>query len=64
MSANMSLILAASAMIGCGVYLVLERSLTRVLLGILLLLRRCWQLLAWQGGSDKTRAAGHRAQQL
>jgi multicomponent Na+:H+ antiporter subunit C len=34
MSASASLILAASAMIGCGVYLVLERSLTRVLVGL------------------------------
>ena len=37
MSANVSLILAASAMIGCGVYLVLERSLTRVLVGLVML---------------------------
>ena len=37
MSANVSLILAAAAMIGCGVYLVLERSLTRVLVGLLML---------------------------
>jgi len=36
-SANGSLILAAAAMIGCGVYLVLERSLTRVLVGLLML---------------------------
>ena len=36
MTASLSLILAAAVMIGCGVYLVLERSLTRVLLGILL----------------------------
>lgn len=37
MSANLSLILAAAAMIGCGVYLVLERSLTRVLVGLVML---------------------------
>jgi multicomponent Na+:H+ antiporter subunit C len=37
MSASASLILAASAMIGCGVYLVLERSLTRVLVGLVML---------------------------
>jgi multicomponent Na+:H+ antiporter subunit C len=36
-SASLSLILAASAMIGCGVYLVLERSLTRVLVGLVML---------------------------
>jgi multicomponent Na+:H+ antiporter subunit C len=37
MTANLSLILAASAMIGCGVYLILERSLTRVLVGLVML---------------------------
>lgn len=37
MSASLSLILASSAMIGCGIYLVLERSLTRVLVGLVML---------------------------
>jgi multicomponent Na+:H+ antiporter subunit C len=37
MSANLALILACSAMIGCGIYLVLERSLTRVLVGLVML---------------------------
>ena len=37
MSASLALILAASAMIGCGVYLILERSLTRVLVGLVML---------------------------
>ena len=37
MTASLSLIVAAAAMIGCGVYLILERSLTRVLIGFLLL---------------------------
>ena len=37
MTANLSLILAAATMIGCGVYLVLERSLTRVLVGLVML---------------------------
>jgi multicomponent Na+:H+ antiporter subunit C len=37
MSANLALILAAAAMIGCGVYLILERSLTRVLVGLVML---------------------------
>lgn len=36
MSVNLVLILTASAMIGCGVYLILERSLTRVLVGLVL----------------------------
>jgi multicomponent Na+:H+ antiporter subunit C len=37
MSANLALIVAAAAMIGCGVYLILERSLTRVLVGLIML---------------------------
>jgi multicomponent Na+:H+ antiporter subunit C len=37
MTASLSLVLAASAMIGCGVYLILERSLTRVLVGLVML---------------------------
>jgi multicomponent Na+:H+ antiporter subunit C len=36
-SVNLSLIVAAAAMIGCGVYLILERSLTRVLVGLVML---------------------------
>jgi multicomponent Na+:H+ antiporter subunit C len=36
-TASLSLILAASAMVGCGVYLILERSLSRVLVGLVLL---------------------------
>ena len=37
MTANATLIVTASALIGCGVYLILERSLTRVLVGLLVL---------------------------
>lgn len=37
MSASLALIAAAATMIGCGVYLVLERSLTRVLVGLVML---------------------------
>ena len=37
MTASLTLILAAAAMIGCGVYLLLERSLTRVLVGLVML---------------------------
>ena len=37
MSTNLTLIITASTLIGCGVYLVLERSLTRVLVGLLVL---------------------------
>lgn len=37
MSANLTLVLVAAALIGCAVYLVLERSLTRVLVGLVML---------------------------
>ena len=37
MSASLALILSAAAMIGCGVYLALERSLTRVMIGLLMI---------------------------
>ncbi|KRF12341.1 NADH-ubiquinone oxidoreductase subunit 4L [Nocardioides sp. Soil797] len=37
MSANLTLILTASFLIGCGVYLILERSLSRVLVGLLMM---------------------------
>ncbi len=37
MTASLALIIAASAMIGCGIYLAMERSLTRVLVGLVML---------------------------
>ena len=37
MTASLSLILAAAALIGCGVYLILERSLSRVMVGLVML---------------------------
>ncbi|NYG59193.1 multicomponent Na+:H+ antiporter subunit C [Nocardioides daedukensis] len=37
MNANLTLILVASTLIGCGVYLILERSLSRVLIGLLMM---------------------------
>ena len=37
MTANLTLVLTASATIGFGVYLILERSLTRVLVGIVVM---------------------------
>ena len=37
MTANLSLIVTASALIGCGVYLILERSLTRVVVGLIMM---------------------------
>jgi multicomponent Na+:H+ antiporter subunit C len=36
-TASLALIFAAAALIGCGVYLILERSLTRVMIGLLML---------------------------
>lgn len=37
MQVNLTLLVACTAMIGCGVYLVLERSLTRLLVGLVLI---------------------------
>jgi multicomponent Na+:H+ antiporter subunit C len=37
MTLSVALIVAAAAMVGCGIYLVLERNLTRVLVGVLML---------------------------
>lgn len=37
MEVNLTLLVAVAAMTGCGVYLMLERSLTRVLVGLVLL---------------------------
>lgn len=36
MSANLTLAVVAGLLVACGVYLLLERSLTRILLGVLL----------------------------
>ncbi|NLT55490.1 MAG: Na(+)/H(+) antiporter subunit C [Actinomycetales bacterium] len=37
MTASLSLIIVAAALVGCGIYLILERSLSRVLVGVLML---------------------------
>jgi len=37
MTLSLALIVAAAAMVGCGIYLVLERSLSRVLVGLVML---------------------------
>ena len=37
MTVNLTLVLVAAALLGCGVYLVLERSLSRVLVGIVMI---------------------------
>jgi multicomponent Na+:H+ antiporter subunit C len=50
-NANLTLILAASAMTGCGVYLLLERSLTRVLVGLVMLSNGVNLMLLMSGGA-------------
>lgn len=37
MTVNLTLVLTAAALLGCGVYLVLERSLSRVLVGLVMI---------------------------
>lgn len=37
MEVNLTLVIVCAALVGCGVYLLLERSLTRVLVGLVLL---------------------------
>ncbi len=51
MNANLVLILTAAALIGCGVYLLLERSLTRVLVGLVLLSNGVNVLFLVSGGA-------------
>jgi multicomponent Na+:H+ antiporter subunit C len=50
-TASLALIIAASAMIGCGIYLVMERSLTRVLVGLVMLGNGVNVLFLISGGS-------------
>jgi multicomponent Na+:H+ antiporter subunit C len=54
MNANLTLILTAATLIGCGVYLVLERSLTRVLLGLLVMGNGVNMLFLVSGGRAGT----------
>jgi multicomponent Na+:H+ antiporter subunit C len=54
MSLNLSLVLTASALVGSGVYLILERSLTRVLVGLLLLANGVSILFLISGGEAGT----------
>jgi multicomponent Na+:H+ antiporter subunit C len=51
MTANLTLILTASAMVGCGVYLLLERSLSRVLIGVVLMSNGVNVLILLSGGA-------------
>lgn len=50
MDTNLSLVLTASALFGCGVYLLLERSLTRVLVGLVLVSNGVNLMLLSSGG--------------
>jgi multicomponent Na+:H+ antiporter subunit C len=50
MTANLALVLTAAVLVGCGVTLVLERSLTRVLVGVILLSNGINLLLLLAGG--------------
>jgi multicomponent Na+:H+ antiporter subunit C len=51
MSVNVTLVLVASVMVGCGVYLLLERSLSRVLVGVVLMGNGVNVLLLQSGGA-------------
>jgi multicomponent Na+:H+ antiporter subunit C len=51
MTANLTLIITASVMVGCGVYLLLERSLSRVLVGVVLMSNGVNLVILMSGGS-------------
>jgi len=50
MSVNLTLLIVMGALYGCGIYLILERSLTRVLLGLMLLANATNLLILATGG--------------
>ena len=50
MSVNLTLLIVMGALYACGIYLVLERSLTRVLLGLMLLANSTNLLILATGG--------------
>lgn len=52
MSANLGMLVVVGLMFSCGVYLLLERSVTRVLLGVLLMGNAVNLLLLTAGGAD------------
>jgi multicomponent Na+:H+ antiporter subunit C len=54
MTANLTLILTAAVMIGCGVYLLLERSLSRVLIGVVLMSNGINVAILLSGGAAGT----------
>lgn len=52
MSANLTLLVLVGALLSCGVYLLLERTLTKMLLGILLIGNAVNLLILTMGGPD------------
>ena len=50
MSVNLTLLTVMGALYACGIYLILERSLTRVLLGLMLLANATNLLILATGG--------------
>ena len=56
MSINLTLLIVMGALYACGIYLVLERSLTRVLLGLMLLADSTNLLILATGGYAGPRA--------
>lgn len=52
MSANLTLLTVAGVLIGCGVYLLLERTVTKMLLGILLVSNAVNVLILTMSGPD------------
>ncbi|MDE8669769.1 Na(+)/H(+) antiporter subunit C [Pseudarthrobacter sp. H3Y2-7] len=50
MSVNLTLLMVMGALFACGIYLILERSLTRVLLGLMLLTNATNLLILTTGG--------------
>jgi multisubunit Na+/H+ antiporter MnhC subunit len=50
MSINLTLLIVMGALYACGIYLILERSLTRVLLGLMLLANATNLLILATGG--------------
>ena len=52
MSANLGLLVVVGIMFACGIYLIVERSVTRILLGVLLMGNAANLLLLTAGGPD------------
>ncbi|MGW1739890.1 Na(+)/H(+) antiporter subunit C [Nocardia sp. NPDC001965] len=52
MSANLTLLIVVGVLVACGVYLLLERTVSKMLLGILLFSNAVNLLILTMGGSD------------